>query len=144
LSKPIPLDRVSEQHRAGLSYRFLPDLAAITCQQQRLIDGQWLTFCHYDLTPASPEARNAAYQRHNTPGESWVLGDIVMVSYLEDGNIAAIRDGAFTLYSDQGKDSRKLTSRADYVRAVREDMALPKVPIGLGLEALSQIKGEDG
>jgi arylamine N-acetyltransferase len=143
-SQPIPLDRVSEVRRAGLTYRFTPDFAAMTCEQERLIDGEWRNFCRYDLTPASPEARQAAYERHNTPGESWVLGDIVMISFLDNGDIAAIREGAFTLYRDDGKQSRKLTGRADYIRTVREELRLPKVPIGLGLEALSQIKGEDG
>ena len=143
-SRPIPLDRVTEVRRAGLTYRFVPDLAAMTCVQERLIDGEWRLFCRYDLTPASMEAREAAYQRHNTPGESWVLGDIVMISFLEKGDIAAIRDGAFTLYSDGGKESRKLVGRADYIRTVREDLRLPKVPVGLGLEALSQITGEEG
>jgi arylamine N-acetyltransferase len=143
LSTPIPLDRVSEYERAGLHYRFRPDLTTMTCVQDRMIEGQWTPFCHYDLRPADPELREAGYQRHNTPGESWVVGSIVLVSYLENGNIAQIRDGRFTLHTPTGKHSRPITSRLDYMRTVRDDLHLPNLPIGLGLEALEQITGDE-
>ena len=143
LPAPIPLDRVSEYRRAGLAYRFRPGLATMTFVQDRLIEGQWAPFCEYDLRPADPAAREAAYQRHNTPGETWVLRSIVVVRFPEDGDVLQVGGGHFTRHTEAGKQSRTLTGRADYIRTVREEMGLPHLPIGLGLEALSQISGED-
>ena len=54
-----------------------------------------------------------------------------------------LRDGRFTLHTPTGKHSRPITSRLDYMRTVRDDLQLPNLPIGLGLEALEQITGEE-
>jgi arylamine N-acetyltransferase len=142
-AEPIPLDRVSEQHRAGLAYRFRPDLASMTCEQDRMIEGEWKHFCHYDLRPASPERRQAGYQRHHEAGKTWVTNSIALVRFLENGEVLQVQNGRFVRHTDSGKHERPLTSRSDYIAAVRDEMGLPKLPIGLGLEAYEEITGRE-
>jgi arylamine N-acetyltransferase len=140
LPEPIPLIRESEYHVAGLSYRFRPDLASMTCVQDRLIDGEWTVFCPYDLRPADEEVREAGYQRHHIPGETWVIGSITLVRYFDaDGEVIVLRDGRFTRYRPDGKQSLEVVEDADYERHVREDVRWPELPVREALLALKRL-----
>ena len=142
LPEPIPLIRDSEYQVAGLSYRFRPDLAALTCVQDRLIDGEWTPFCHYELRPASGEERDAAYQRHHIPGETWVVGSLTLVRYFEaEGAVFALREGRITRHRDGSKHSVDLTSDSDYERHTREDLRWPELPVIESLRALRELLG---
>ncbi len=138
LPEPIPLIRESEYHVAGLGYRFRPDLASMTCVQDRFIDGVWTEFCHYDLRPATDEERDAGYQRHHIPGETWVVGSITLVRFL-DGNVLALRDGRFTRYEDAGKQSFEVTTDAEYAHHLLDDLRWPELPVDDALRALREL-----
>jgi arylamine N-acetyltransferase len=142
LSEPVPLDRVSEVHRSGLSYRFRPDLKGMICVQDRLMDGEWTAFCHYDLRPAGGRIREDGYQRHHVPSESWVAGAIVLVRFIGD-EVFSIRDGIFTRYRDGGKQSRPMRGAEDYEDVVRGVLRLPGLPIADGIEALRRLTGAE-
>jgi arylamine N-acetyltransferase len=142
LPDPIPLDRVSQYHAAGLSFRFRPDLDSMECFQDRLIHGDWVTFCNYNLQPATDAERGAAYQRHHDPAESWVASSITLVCYVQDEDmVLQVRDGAFTRHMASGKETARLGACAEYERLVREEMGLPNFAIAEALVALKQITG---
>jgi arylamine N-acetyltransferase len=142
LSEPVPLDRVSEVHPSGLSYRFRPDFKAMTCVQDRLIEGEWRAFCHYDLLPADERVREGGYQRHHIPTESWVAGAIVLVRFIND-EVFSVRDGVFTHYRAGGKQSRSMRGVDDYEEVVRGALQLPALPIADGIEALRALTGAE-
>jgi arylamine N-acetyltransferase len=142
LPEPIPLVRASEYHAAGLSYRFQPDLGAMTCVQERLIDGEWSPFCPYDLRPATDEAREEAYQRHHIAGETWVTTGITLVRYFEaEDELVALRNGRFTRYEAAAKHTEEVATDEEYERLVREGMRWPELPIVDALEALRVLRG---
>jgi arylamine N-acetyltransferase len=144
LPDPIPLIRESEYHVAGLGYRFRPDLGAMTCVQDRLIDGEWTPFCDYDLRPATEEERDAGYQRHHTPGETWVVGGITLMRYFDaDGEVVALRDGRFSRYRPGARQSIEVTTDADYERHVGEDLRWPELPVIEVLAALRKLWPEN-
>lgn len=140
MPQPIPLDRVSEYHAAGLSYRFRPDLSEMTCVQDRLIDGTWTPFCQYDLNPASDADRDAGYRRHHDPAESWVAGSITLVRYMQDeGEVLQVRDGAFTRHTAEGKHTTRVTDTDQLRHIVAEAMHLPGLPFEEALSALRRL-----
>lgn len=129
--EPIPLIRTTEYHFAGLGYRFRPDLASMTCVQDRLIDGEWTEHCPYDLRPADEEVREAAYQRHHNPGETWVIGGITVVRcFQESEEVVALRDARITRYGPgAAKLTSEVTSDSDLERHAREDLRWPELPV---------------
>ena len=140
LAEPIPLISTSEYHVAGLGYRFRPDLASMTCVQDRLIDGEWSEFCPYDLRPADPETREVGYQRHHIPGETWVIGSITLVRYL-NGDVLALRDGRFTRYgADTSKQTLEVVSDAALERHVVEDLGWPELPVANAIQSLRTLR----
>ena len=142
LPEPIPLIRDSEYHVAGLGYRFRPDLASMTCAQDRQIDGEWTEFCRYDLRPATDEDRHEGYQRHHVPGESWVIGSITLMRYFQtEDEVVALRDGRFTRYRSGEKHSAPVEADEDYAHYVREDLRWPELPV---LEALAGLRALAG
>jgi arylamine N-acetyltransferase len=144
LPDPIPLIRDTEYHVAALGYRFRPDLASMTCAQDRLIDGEWTEFCRYDLRPASDEERHAGYQRHHDPGESWVVGGVTLMRYFDaEGEVVALRDGRFTRYRAGEKHSAPVAADAEYERHVRDDLRWPELPIDEALRALRMLRSSE-
>jgi len=133
--EPIPLDESVEMRRVGLGYRFRPGEAERQWVQERLIDGAWEPFCRYDLQPAGSRERAAAYQRHHTPGESWVVDDLRLVKCRED-EVLALRNGRLTRFTAAGKRDEAVTEEA-YVRVAAEIFGMPDLPVMSALEALA-------
>jgi len=135
--EPIPLDRVSEVRRAGLAYGFRPDEAAENCVQDRWIDGAWAPFCRYELQQPDPQTREAAYQRHHTPGQSWVVDNLRLIRCAEE-EVYALRDGQLTHYTPDGKRTEQVTGKTAHMRVAAEVFGLPGLPIDQALEALAE------
>jgi arylamine N-acetyltransferase len=133
--EPISLDAATEVRRAGLAYRFRPAEAAGGWVQDRLIAGAWEPFCHYHLRPADPAAREAAYQRHHTPGESWVVGDLTLIR-LREGEIWALRQGQLSHFTVDGKWSEPVATPA-CARLAAEVFGMPGLPVDEAVRALA-------
>jgi N-hydroxyarylamine O-acetyltransferase len=136
--EPIPLDDPFVVRRAGLSYRFRADEATPHAWvQERLIDGAWAPFTTYDLRVSTAEDRMAAYQRHHTPGVSWVTGTPRLVRCEEDV-VSQLRDGELTRFTPDGKRVERLETPEDYERVAAEVFGVPNLPIR---EALVEGRG---
>ena len=132
--EPIPLDEPTVVRRAGLAYRFHADETPESWVQERLIDGAWAPFTTYDLRPSDPRDRAAAYQRHHTPGQSWVVGSPRLVRCGED-EVYQLRDGQLTHFTPGGKRTEPITRAEEYVRVVREIFGVPALPVERALAA---------
>lgn len=137
LFEPVPLDRVFEVSYAGLAFRFRADeREGDLWTMDRLIDGTWTPFMRYHLGPATAEAREAAYQRHHTPGQSWVVDGLRIMRCAQD-EVQLIRDGRLTRFTTAGKHVEQIQDRAGYVRIIADVLGMPSLPVGLGFDALS-------
>jgi arylamine N-acetyltransferase len=137
--EPIPVsddDPSLEFTCAGLSYRFRRD-GAEAWVQDRLIDGAWQPFCTYLLAPADPVEREAAYQRHHTLGQSWVVDSPRLIRCTES-EVWTLRDGTLSRLTASGKSVTRCESTADYRRALTEHFDLPNAPIEQALEVLGR------
>ena len=135
--EPIPLDEPTEIRRAGLAYRFRADATPESWVQERLIDGAWTPFTTYDLRPSDPGDRATAYQRHHTPGQSWVVASPRLVR-CEDDEVYQLRDGHLTHFTPQGKRVEQIAGQDEYARVVAETFRVPALPIARALEALAE------
>jgi N-hydroxyarylamine O-acetyltransferase len=131
--RPIPLEGTEELHHAGLSYRFRPGDEPGYWQQDRLIDGEWTRFTRYDLGQPTEERRIAAYQRHHTFGESWVVDTLRMVR-CEDDAVYSATGNELTSFTPQGKRTERLTSLAAYERIAGLFHA-PNLPLAEAMRA---------
>jgi N-hydroxyarylamine O-acetyltransferase len=138
LFEPIPLDGVVEARHVGLGYRFRPGDDADHWIQERCIDGAWEPFCTYDLRPATPAGRDAAYQRHHVPSESWVVTSLLLVRCGPDG-VDVLRDASLTRYAAQGKTTTTIDDPAANRRLVGEVFGAPDLPIDEARAALAAI-----
>jgi arylamine N-acetyltransferase len=111
--RPITLEGTVELHHAGLSYRFGPADEPGYWQQDRLIEGEWTRFTLYDLGEPTEERRIAAYQRHHTFGESWVVDSLRMVR-CEDAAVYSVTGNELTSFTPHGKRTDRLTDLAAY------------------------------
>ena len=134
--EPIPLEGEVEIRRAGLAYRFRSDGADGCWVQDRLIVGTWEPFCRYELRPADPRERDAAYQRHHTPGESWVVDDLTLIRLRED-EVWALRRGQLSRFAAEGKRSEPV-SVAACTRLAAEVFGMPGLPVEEALRALAE------
>ncbi|MHB8575343.1 MAG: arylamine N-acetyltransferase [Dehalococcoidia bacterium] len=135
---PIPLDRTTEVRGVGLAYRFRPDAAGEVCVQDRLINNTWESFCRYDLRRPSEAEREAAYQRHHTPGQSWMVGTPRLIR-CEPEALYTLRDGAFSRYTPNGKQTRPVSEPAEFERLVAEVFRMPTLPIAEGIAASAEL-----
>ena len=140
LFEPIPLDRVVEVRRAGLAYRFRQGEADDEWVQDRWIDGAWAPFCRYDLRPPVEREREAAYQRHHTPGESWVVDRPRLVRCEADA-VLSLNGEEFTRFTDGGKRAERIGDPGEYARLATEIFRLPALPILEGFRARSEMVG---
>jgi arylamine N-acetyltransferase len=133
---PVPLVGAVDVRRSGLAYRFRPDTTVPDgwCQE-RWIDNTWVPYMRYDLCPAAPAARDAAYQRHHTPGQSWVVDSLRMVR-CEHDQVCVLRDGQLTSITAGEKHVEPIADCAAYLRVAAEVFGLPRLPIAAGLDAL--------
>jgi arylamine N-acetyltransferase len=137
--EPIPVsddDPTFEFGYAGLSYRFRLD-GAEACVQDRLIDGNWQPFCTYLLAPADLPAREAAYQRHHTRGQSWVVDTLTVIRCTET-DVWSLRNTTLTHFTASGKSVSMCDSEADYRRTLSQIFCLPNAPIERALEVLGR------
>ncbi len=132
--EPIPLREAVEIVRAGLAYRFRSAVATGDWIQERLIDGAWAPFCRYALRQPDPAAFEAAYQRHHTPGETWVTGSLTIIR-CEEEQVVLLRDEELSHFSTAGKRSERISTLADYARVAAETFKLPALPIAEGAGA---------
>lgn len=137
---PIPLDEPTTVQVAGLRYRFRADVAPGTWVQDRWIEGAWASFCYYDLGPPDAAVREAGYQRHHTPGETWVVGTLTLIRS-EANQVFVLRDTEFTHFAPDGKRSERLAGPAEQARIAAEVFRWPALPIGEALAALAELRG---
>jgi arylamine N-acetyltransferase len=128
--EPIPLDRPFEVRRAGLTFRFHADPDAAF--QERWIDGGWQTFCRYELSVPDEQVREAAYQRHHTPGQSWVVDSLRLICCKPD-EVLSLRSGELVRYTAGGKHTSPVS---DPARVTAEVFDLPGLPVAAALAAL--------
>ena len=132
--EPIPLGEPFEVRRAGLAYRFSLDVAGAVAVQDRWIEGKWTRFCRYELRPADPRIRAAAYQRHHKLGETWVTGSLTLIRCTEE-EVLLLRDEELTRFTAGGKRTERVAGSDDYSRLAAEAFGLPALPIGDGVRA---------
>ena len=99
-----------------------------------MIDGAWAPFCRYALRQPDPAAFEAAYQRHHTPGETWVTGSLTIIR-CEEEQVVLLRDEELSHFSTAGKRSERISTLADYARVAAETFKLPALPIAEGVGA---------
>ena len=137
--EPIPVsddDPALELGCAGLSYRFHRD-SSDAWVQDRWIEQKWQPFCTYLLAPAAQPAREAAYQRHHTLGQSWVVDRLTLIRCTES-EVWTLRDSSLTHFTASGKSVSSCESTADFHRAAAEVFNLPNAPIARALEVLGR------
>lgn len=122
--EPIPLDRTVEVRRAGLAYRFRSDETPHGWLQERWIDDAWTPFCRYDLSEADPSDVEAAYQRHHTIGESWVVDDLKLIR-CEPDRLSMFRAGELTTFTPSGKH----TEHARPTPTIAARFGMPNLPL---------------
>jgi arylamine N-acetyltransferase len=132
--EPIPLDRTVEVRRAGLTYRFRPGAFAAEWVQDRLIQGAWAPYCRYSLRAPTHAEREAAYQRHHTPGESWVTGTLTLIR-CEERQVFVLRDEELARYTEGGKSTEQVSGLGRYAELAREVFRLPALPVADGVAA---------
>jgi arylamine N-acetyltransferase len=132
--EPIPLQEAVEIRRAGLAYRFRPDVVTGDWVQERWIDGGWAPFCRYELRPPDPLTRAAAYQRHHKLGETWVTGSLTLIRCGET-EVLVLRDEELSRFTAAGKRTDRISTLTDYARVAAETFGLPALPITEGVSA---------
>jgi arylamine N-acetyltransferase len=137
---PIPLGDATEVRHAGLAYRFRPGESDRFCVQDRWIDGGWAPFCTYDLDPPDLHMREAAYQQHHTPGQSWVVDSLTLIRCTPE-EVCVLRNAELTRFRDGGKETRPVEGIADYERLIADVFALPSLPIAEVLQAWGEVAG---
>jgi arylamine N-acetyltransferase len=138
LWQPFRLDDTVEIRHAALGYRLRPDEPR-SHAQDRALDGAWQPHCRYDLRPTDAAARDAAYQRHQLAGETWVVGNLTMVRCTPEA-IHRLRDDELVSYTPAGKRVERLVDPADYERVAAELFGLPDLPVRAALAALDEIR----
>jgi arylamine N-acetyltransferase len=138
LWRPIRLGETAEIWHAGLGYRFWPD-GEDTYVQERWSEEGWQVACRYDLRAAPAEAIEAAYQRHQVAGETWVVGNITMVRCTEEA-VHRLRDDELVTHTAAGKRTQRLATRAEYREAAADVFRLPGLPIEEALDVLEEVR----
>jgi len=145
LWQPIRLGETIELQHAGLGYRFHPEGAEGAADggggfiQERRSDEGWQQSCRYDLRPADAATIEAAYQRHQLPGETWVVGNITMVRCTEAA-VHRLRDDELVSHTASGKVTQRLTTPAEYRQVAADIFGLPHLPIEEALITLDEIR----
>lgn len=124
---PVPIGETVAVEHAGLEFRLRPGGPDEYLREQR-VDGEWQRPVVYDLRPSSPEECEAAYQRHQVAGATWVVGNLTMVRSTPDA-IHRLRDDELVGHTKAGRRVERLVSDADYRRVADEVFGLPKLPV---------------
>jgi hypothetical protein len=91
-----------------------------------------------DPGTAAQAARDAAYQRHHTPGQSWVVDSVRMIR-CEHDQVWVLRDGQLTWITADETRVELMGDRAAYLSAAVEVFGLPRLPMAAGLDALQAL-----
>lgn len=134
--EPIPLDGTFEICHIGLEFRFRPDATTERWVQERHIDGAWETFCTYDLRPAGPRERDAIYQRHHTPGESWVMDQFRFIRCRED-EVYSLFAGRLAHFTAAGKRTVAVAD-AECAPYLAGAFGMPRLPMEAALRAIRE------
>ena len=135
---PIPLGDVAETEHAGVVCRFRPGETEGELVAEQCTDGVWQTVFRYRLDEPAAGLAEASYQRLHTPGYAWVVDNLVVVRCTEDA-LFRLRGGTLTRVSAAGSTATPLAAPADYERAVREVVGLPRLPVAESLAAFAAI-----
>ncbi len=139
--EPVPLDRSFEIRRAGLGYRFGVDPGDPGVWiQERAIEGGWTAYCRYRLRPQSPEDREAAYQRHHRPRDTWVTNSILLIRSAEE-EVRLFRNGDRQRHTRDGKDSARVGDPEGWAR-LPEWLGLPALPLADVVRAWAAVNGQ--
>jgi arylamine N-acetyltransferase len=133
---PIPIDGITEIWHVGLGYRFRVGHAEHCWAQDRWIDGDWRQYCTYDLRPADEAIREAAYQRHHRPDESWVVSSLRLIR-CGRSEVTILRDASLTRFTDAGKTVETIDDPSAYARLDTELFGAPNLLIGAVRAALA-------
>jgi N-hydroxyarylamine O-acetyltransferase len=133
--EPIALDGEVQIRRAGLAWRFRPGPAPDAWVQDREIDGAWVPFCVYSLGPPDADVREAAFQRHHTPGQSWVVDKLVLTRSAED-EVWSLRDAELRHFTPEANTVEPISTPPDYARLAATLFGLPALPIDQARAAL--------
>jgi arylamine N-acetyltransferase len=146
LWQPFKIGDTVEIRHAGLGYRLRPAGPAEAegdepdvYVQERWIDGEWQVFCRYDLRPAGAAAREAAYQRHQLAGATWVVGNLTLVRCTAEA-VYRLRDDELVTHTAGGKRTDHLVTDADYRQVAADVFGLPGLPIDEARAALDDIR----
>jgi arylamine N-acetyltransferase len=139
--EPIPLDGPFEIRRLGLGYRFgaHPRDPGVWIQERAMDEG-WKPYCRYLLRPQSPEDREAAYQRHHRPRETWVTSAMVLIRS-RDEEVLVVRNGDQQRYTSHGKHSTRVEDLEAWAR-LPGAIGLPGLPVREVALAWAAINGE--
>jgi arylamine N-acetyltransferase len=126
--EPFPLDRPFEVRRAGLGYRFNADPSDPGVWiQERELEGGWKPYCRYLLRPQSPADREAAYQRHHRPRDTWVTNSLVLIRSREE-EVLVFRNMDQHRYTPSGKVSVRVEDPEGWAR-LPGLLGLPAFPV---------------
>lgn len=126
--EPVPLDRPFEVRRVGLGYRFDVDRDEPGVWiQQRELEGGWKPYCRYLLRPQSPADREAAYQRHHQPRDTWVTNSLVLIRSREE-EVLVFRNMDQHRYTPSGKVSVRVEEPEGWTR-LPGLLGLPALPV---------------
>ena len=129
--EPIPLDAAFETRRSGLAYRF--SVEGDVCTQERWVHGEWQPFFRYDLGVPDERVREAAYQRHHTPGQSWVVDRLRLITCSSE-QVVVLERGELVRYTEGSKQARPIS---DPAVVAAEVFNLPGLPVAAALRALA-------
>jgi arylamine N-acetyltransferase len=96
------------------------------------VHGEWQPYFRYELGLADEGVREAAYQRHHTPGQSWVVDRLRLVTCSPD-QVLALDRGELVRYTDGTKEARPVLDPAAVAARV---FNWPGLPIQAALRAL--------
>jgi len=87
-------------------------------------------------TRSRPEAAAgaAAYQRHHTVGETWVLGSLTLIRP-DEQEVFALRDDELTHFTSGEKRTERVAGPAAYARLASDVFRLHALPIQAGVSA---------
>jgi N-hydroxyarylamine O-acetyltransferase len=136
LWQPVALGATIDIEHLGLEFRLRPE--GDDYVRERRLEGEWALGCRYDLRPAPAVEREAAYQRHQLAGETWVVGNLTIVRCTADA-VYRLRDDELAIHGPGGSRVERLGD-GDYARVAADVFGLPALPVDAALAALADVR----
>jgi hypothetical protein len=108
--------------------------------QERLIHGEWQSFCRYTLAPFPIEERDVPYQEHHTPGANWVTGEPRVVR-CEPDTVTRLGLHELEVYTAEGKRTVPVDGPEDFAHRAARDFDLPGLPVAEAIAAWEWANG---